>query len=126
VIENSSRRAFLLAANSAPRPGDFHLGSAASRAAARMLLKARKTAAEQHAERPPDVRIVFDIPRHVAASASAEFARYNRVNRYINGDEIVEMIFPAYEGECLGVCAVSPDVSVEEALQQLRKMSLGR
>jgi hypothetical protein len=56
-------------------------------------------------------------------SASAERARGYRVDRYVNGGEIVEIVFPAhaYIGECLGVCSVPTGVSVEEALRLLRE-----
>jgi hypothetical protein len=93
VIENSSRKAFLPAANSAPRPGDFRIGSAASRAAARMLLRSRKTAAEQEADRPPDIRGVFDLNCcHPSPAPSWEYA-----DRYTDSDgRIVEIIFPAH------------------------------
>ena len=55
-------------------------------------------------------------------SASAERARGNRVDRYVDGEEIVEIVFPAhaYSGECLGVCSLPTGVSVEEALRLLR------
>lgn len=82
-----------------------------------MLLKTRKMAAEQEAEQPPDVRLVFDLP------STGQNLSQNIVNRYLNGREVVEIVFPApaYKGECLGVCSVSADVSVEEALRELRK-----
>ena len=50
-------------------------------------------------------------------------ARGNRVARYVDGEEIVEIVFPAhaYIGECLGVCSVPTGVSVEEALRLLRE-----
>jgi hypothetical protein len=117
VIDNSRKNTFFPATNSGPRPGDFRIGSAASRAAARTLLKARKTAAEQEEEQPPDVRMVLDMP------SAKQGPSQNIVERYVSGREIVEIVFPAhaYKGECLGFCSVSPDVSVEEALRELRK-----
>ena len=44
-----------------------------------------------------DVRMVVDLPRHSieVVSASAERARGNRVDRYVDGEEIVEIVFPA-------------------------------
>jgi hypothetical protein len=101
------------------------VGSPSSRAAARMLLKQKERVEERKTNRPPDVRIVFDIPRHSVevVSASAERARGYRVDRYVDGEEIVEIVFPAhaYIGECLGVCSVPTGVSVEEALRLLRE-----
>jgi hypothetical protein len=101
------------------------VGSPSSRAAARMLLKHKEQTEERKTNRPPDVRMVFDLPRHSveAVSASAERARGNRVARYVNGEEIIKMVFPAhaYIGECLGVCSVPTGVSVEEALRLLRE-----
>ena len=68
--------------------------------------------------------MVFDLPRHSVevVSGSAERARGNRVDGYVNGEEIVEIVFPAhaYIGECLGVCSVPTGVSVE-ALRLLRE-----
>jgi hypothetical protein len=45
------------------------------------------------------------------------------VDRYVDGEEIVEIVFPthAYIGECLSVCSVPTGVSVEEALRLLRE-----
>jgi hypothetical protein len=101
------------------------VGSSSSRAAARMLLKQKERVEERKTNRPPDARMVFDLPRHSVevVSASAERARGNRVDRYVNGEEIVEIVFPAhaYIGECLGVCSVPTGVSVEEALRLLRE-----
>ena len=101
------------------------MGSASSRAAARMLLKQKERVEERKTIRPPDVRMVFDLPRHSVevVSASAEGARGYRVDRYVDGEEIVEIVFPAhaYIGECLGVCSVPTGVSVKEALRLLRE-----
>jgi hypothetical protein len=124
-MDNSTKSPLLPATDSAPRPGDFPVGSASSRAAARMLLKRKEQAEELKTNRPPDVRMVFDLPhsRVEVESVSSERVRTNRVDRYISGGEVVEIVFPAhaYKGECLGVCSVPPDVSVEEALRELRK-----
>ena len=97
-MSKSSKTPFLPATDLAPRPGDFPVGSALSRAVARMLLKRKEWAEELEANRPPDVRIVFDLPRHGAEVVpdSAERARRNRVDRYRHGHEIVEMVFPAH------------------------------
>jgi hypothetical protein len=50
--------------------------------------------------------MVFDLPRHSVqvVSASAERARGNRVDRYVNDEQIVEIVFlaHAYIGECHG------------------------
>ena len=101
------------------------MGTPSSRAAARMLLKQKERVEERKTNRPPDVRMVFDLPRHSVevVSASAEGARGYRVDRYVDGEEIVEIVFPAhaYIGECLGVCSVPTGVSVEEALRLLRE-----
>ena len=106
------------------------MGSASSRAAARMLLKHKERAEELKANRPPDVRMVFDLPQHrvEVESVSSERVRGNRVDRYINRGEIVEIVFPAhaYNGECLGVCSVPADVSVEESLRLLRESRRNR
>lgn len=73
------------------------------------------------------MRFVFDLPlpHHLVqvGSASSERPRGNRVDRYMNGDGIVEIVFPAhaYEGECLGVCSVPGNASVEESLRLLRE-----
>jgi hypothetical protein len=102
------------------------VGSPSSRAAAQMLLKQKERVEERKTNRPPDVRMVFDLPRHSVEveSASSERARGSRVDRYVKGNEIVEIVFPAhaYIGECLGVCSVPTGVSVEEALRLLREM----
>jgi hypothetical protein len=128
-MDNSTKSPFLPATDLAPRPGDFPVASASSRAAARTLLKRKEQAEERKTNRPPDVRIVFDLPKRriEVESVSPERVRDNRVDRYINGGEVVEIVFPAhaYNGECLGVCSVSPDVSVEEALRELRKRREG-
>jgi hypothetical protein len=128
-MDNSTKTPLLPATDSAPRPGDFPVGSASSRAAARMLLKHREREEERKTNRSPDVRMVFDLPRRriEAESVSSERVRVNRVERYINRGEVVEIVFSAhaYSGECLGVCSVSPDVSVEEALRELRKRRKG-
>lgn len=90
-----------------------------------MLLKRKEREEELEASRPPDVRFVCDLPRHglEVVPGSAERARCNRVDRYRQGNEIVEIVFPAhaYEGECLGVCSVPTNVSVDEALRLLRE-----
>lgn len=123
-MSNSSKPPFLPATDLAPRPGDFHVGSASSRAAARMVLKRKEREEELEANRPPDERLVCDLPRHgeEVVPGSAERARCNREDRYRQGDEIGEIVFPAhaYKGECLRVCRVPTDVSVEEALELLR------
>jgi hypothetical protein len=129
MASNSSKTSVLSATDSAPRPGDFPVGSASSRAAARMLLKHREREEDRNANRPPDVRMVFDLPRHrvEVEPVSSDRVRSNRVDRHIDRGKIVEIVFPAhaYKGECLGVCSVSPDVSVEEALRELRKRREG-
>jgi hypothetical protein len=128
-MDNSTKSPLLPATDSAPRPGDFPVGSASSRAAARMLLKHKEQAEELRTNRPPDVRMVFDLPKRKieVESLSSERVRSNRVDRHIDRGEVVEIVFPAhaYDGECLGVCSVSPDVSVEEALRELRKRREG-
>ncbi len=106
------------------------MGSVSSRAAARMLLKHREREEERKSNRSPDVRMVFDLPRHSVEveSVSSERVRVNsRVERYINRREVVEIVSPAhaYNRECLGVCSVSPDFSVEEALRELRERRRG-
>jgi hypothetical protein len=99
------------------------VGSPSSRAAAPMLLKQKERVEERKTNRPPDVSMVFDLPPHSieVVSASAERARGNRVDRYVNGEEIAEIEFPAYAyiGECLGVCSVPTGVSVEEGRRLL-------
>jgi hypothetical protein len=47
-----------------------------------------------------------------------------RSDRYVNGGEIVEIVFPAhaYIGECLGVCLVRTGVSVEEVLEEVLRL----
>jgi hypothetical protein len=45
------------------KPGDFPVGSALSRAAARVLLNEKQEAEESEANRPPDVRIIMSMPR---------------------------------------------------------------
>ena len=123
--DNAARTPFLPATNEGPRPGDFPIGSALSRAAARMLLKRKEQAEECKTNRPPDVRFVCDLPHHLVPveSASSERPRGNRVDRHVNSGEIVEVVFPAhaYEGERLGVCSVPTNVRVEESLRLLRE-----
>jgi hypothetical protein len=116
VIDNSRKNAFLTATNFGPQPGDFPVGSASSRAAARLLLKRKEWTAEQEANRPPDLRFVFSVPRPRERQRTV-------VTRFCNGDGITEFVFPAAadKGEYLGVCSVPTDVSVEEALRLLRE-----
>jgi hypothetical protein len=115
-MDNSSGKPILTATNSAPRPGEFPVGSASSRAAARLLLDCKKRRAEQEANRPPDLRFVIGIPR-------PQEIQQTIVTRSCNGNEITEFVFPApaYKGECLGVCSVPTDVTVDEALRLLRE-----
>lgn len=113
---NSREEPTLTATNSAPLPGDFPVGSASSRAAARLLSERKKRTAEQQANRPPDLRVVFGIPR-------PQERQQTLVQRFCDDNGITEFVFPAtaYPGECLGVCSVPTDVSVEEALRLLRR-----
>lgn len=92
------------------------MGSASSRAAARLLLDCKKRTAEQEANRPPDLRVVFSIPR-------PHERQQTLVQRFCDGNGITEFVFPAptYKGECLGICSVQTDVSVEEVLRLLRE-----
>ena len=111
MIDNSRKNGFLTATNSGPQPGDFRIGSVASRAAARMLLRARNTAAEQHAERPPDTRYVFDLHCH-----SHEGSNWEYVSRHTESDgTITEFVFPSHphEVEHHGVYEVSPMTKTE-------------
>jgi hypothetical protein len=79
-------------------------------------LESKKQTAEQEANRPPNVRFVISIPRPQEIQQTV-------VTRHCNGSEITEFIHPApaYKGECLGICSVPTDVSVEEALRLLRE-----
>jgi hypothetical protein len=80
------------------------MGSAASRAAARALLKIREEAANQEA----DVRIVVDL--EIKESSGG-------VSRSVDAHgKVTEFIFPAH-GECLGVFEVPAGTTVEEALR---------
>jgi hypothetical protein len=89
------------------RPGNFPIGSLASRAAARALLKGREEAANQEA----DVRIVCDLGiRESAGGVSRSLDAHGKV---------IEFIFPAH-GECLGVFEVPPGTTVEEALRRAK------
>jgi len=82
----------------------------------RLLLESKKRLAEQEENRPPNVRIVFGLPR-------PQDRKETVVSRCRSADGITEFVFPApaYNGECLGVCLVPTDVSVEEALRLLRE-----
>jgi hypothetical protein len=83
------------------------MGSSASRAAARALLKMRERAASQEA----DVRIIFDLGTQQSAGA---------VSRNVDAQgKVIEFIFPAC-GECLGVFEVPRGVTVEEALRRAK------
>jgi hypothetical protein len=82
TIRNSSKARTLPATDSAPRPGDFLVGSQ-SRAAARMLLKQKERVEERKTNRPPDVRLVFDLPR----DSMEEALRLLRVNRRNRGSK---------------------------------------
>jgi hypothetical protein len=99
------------------KPGDFPLGSASSRAAARAQLKNIKDAQEWEATRPPDLRIIWGIPE--------PFQRMKtEVRRSLRKDKIVEDVFPSelYHGESLGCCFVEPtNISVDETLRLLRE-----
>jgi hypothetical protein len=99
------------------KPGNFTLGSAASRAAARAQLQHNQEEEEWERTRPPDVRVIWGIPR-------PRQRMENEVRRTRNGDQIIEEIFPAplYPGENLGCCSVEPtNISVEETLRLLRE-----
>jgi hypothetical protein len=99
------------------KPGDFPLGSAASRAAARSRLKNAQEDEEWEATRPPDVRIIWGIPR-------PEQRLETEVRRSRRGGRIIEDVFPAqlYPGENLGCCFIEPtDISVDETLRLLRE-----
>jgi len=115
-MDNSRKKPITTATNSAPLPGDFPVGSASSRAAARLLLESKKWTVEQEANRPPDLRVVFSIPR-------PQERQQTLVQRFCDANGVKEFVFPApaYKGECLGVCSVRTDVSVEEALRVLRE-----
>jgi hypothetical protein len=80
------------------------------------MLDCKKRTAEQEANRPANLRIVFGIPR-------PQERQQTLVQRFCNGDGITEFVFPtpAYKGECLGVSSVPTDVSGEEALRLLRE-----
>lgn len=113
---NSSKNPFLPATNSAPRPGDFPIGSALSRAAARMLLRIKEVTAEQEAARPADVVMVFDLGGPIRA-------KHTVLSRYAEGDgTIIEIIAPAhtFDGECYGCFSVTPGSRLEEALELKR------
>jgi hypothetical protein len=89
------------------RLGSFPMGSAASRAAARALLKIREEAANQEA----DVRIVVDLGIKESSGG---------VSRSIDAHgKVTEFIFPAH-GECLGVFEVPAGTTVEEALRRAK------
>ena len=98
------------------RPGDFPLGSAQSRAAARAQLKNKQEEEEWEATRPPDERIIFGIPRPYQRTKT-------EVRRYRHAGRIIEEVFPVLEpGESLGWCSVEPtSLTVEEALQYVRE-----
>jgi len=115
-MDNSRQKPISTATSSAPLPGDFPVGSASSRAAARLLLEHKKRTAEQEANRPPDLRVVFSIPL-------PRERQQTLVQRFCDGQGVKEFVFPvpAYKGECLGICSVRTDVSVEEALRLLRE-----
>jgi hypothetical protein len=83
------------------------MGSPASRAAARALLKMRERAASQEA----DVRIVFDLGMQESGGG---------VSRSVDAHgKVIELIFPAH-GECLGVFEVPPGTTVEDALRKAK------
>jgi hypothetical protein len=89
------------------RLGSLPVGSAASRAAARALLRLRDKAASTVA----DVRIVIDlgVEQSAGAVSRGEDAHGN----------VVEFIFPA-QGECLGVFEVPRGETVEDALRRAK------
>jgi hypothetical protein len=97
----------MLKRTNAARPGQFLLGSPASRAAARALLKGREEAANQEA----NVRIVCDLGIRESAGG---------VSRSVDArGKVTEFIFPAH-GECLGVFEVPPGTTVEDALRRAK------
>jgi hypothetical protein len=89
------------------RLGSLPVGSVASRAAARALLRLRDRAASTVA----DVRIVIDlgVEQSAGAVSRGEDAHGN----------VVEFIFPA-QGECLGVFEVPRGETVEDALRRAK------
>jgi hypothetical protein len=89
------------------RLGSLPVGSVASRAAARALLRLRDKAASTVA----DVRIVIDLGVEPSAGAVSrgEDAHGN----------VVEFIFPA-QGECLGVFEVPRGETVEDVLRRVK------
>jgi hypothetical protein len=71
------------------RPEDFPLGSIESRAAARRLAAHRGN----EANRPPDIKIIWDIPAGVNASSNCAT---ESVSRYTHPDgRMVEIEFPS-------------------------------
>jgi hypothetical protein len=74
-----------------------------------MLLRTRKTAAEQQADRPPDLRCVFDLP------CGSSRSNWEYVTRTEDDGRIVEMIFPAHphEVEHHGIYEVPPMTKTE-------------
>ena len=88
-----------------------------SRAAARAHVQNKQDEEEWQRTRPPDVRVIWGIPR-------PRQRMENEVRRSRNGNQIIEEVFPAhlYPGENLGCCSVEPtNISVEETLRRLRE-----
>lgn len=89
------------------RLGSFPVGSPASRAAARALLKMRERAASQEA----DVRFVFDLGTKHSAGV---------VSRHVDAKgKVIEFIYPA-SGEHLGFFEVPRGTTAEEALRRAK------
>jgi len=98
------------------KPGNFALGSSLSRAAARAQVQNKQDEEEWQRTRPPDVRVIWGIPR-------PRQRMENEVRLSRNGNQIIEEVFPAplYPRENLGCCSVEPtNISVEETLRLVR------
>jgi hypothetical protein len=80
----------------------------------------KKASEDWEANRPPDERWIFDIPRPYPREVT-------EVRRHREGDRIIEWVLPATKPgeECIGCCMVkSPNMSVDETLRLLRDRRL--
>jgi hypothetical protein len=128
MIENKRRKSALSATVSHPRPGDFPIGSAKSRAAARASISARQPQLTQY---DLECLLIEKLSRYLRGSVSPSSKEIEKVPAWQHGWELIRS-FPAFrtwlaailqvKGGKLGPC---PFASLEFAKTHGRQHSAG-